>query len=71
MQLNEYDTAPIFSSNQNMTNDCLFTFGFSPFLPEFTCFALKIVLNIKTEQLLRCFGLIEEKMDLSLIHKAV
>ncbi len=31
-----------------MTSECLFILYFSPFLPEFTCFAPKIVLNIKT-----------------------
>ena len=42
LQLNEYETAPYFLQlSQNMTSDCLFTFVFSPFLPEFTCFAQK------------------------------
>ena len=36
--------------SQNMTSDCLFTYVFSPFLPEFTCFASKIVLNIKNRR---------------------
>jgi hypothetical protein len=33
-----------------MTSDCLFTFVFLPFLPAFTCFVPKIVLNIKKKQ---------------------
>jgi hypothetical protein len=33
-----------------MASNDLFTFVFSLILPEFTCFAPKIVLNIKTAQ---------------------
>ena len=48
IQLNEYDTAPYFLQlSQKMTSDSLLL-CFSPFLIEFTCFAQKIVLNIKT-----------------------
>ena len=37
-------------ASQNMTFDCLFDYVFSRVLPEFTCFAPKIVLNIKTKR---------------------
>ena len=53
LQLNEYETAPYFLQvSKNMTSNCFFTFVFSPFLPEFTCFVPKIVLNIKIKQFL-------------------
>jgi hypothetical protein len=53
VQLKGYETAPyLIQLSQDMTSDCLFTFVFSPFLPEFTCFVPKIVLNIKTKQFL-------------------
>ena len=44
VQLNEYETDPYFLQlSQNMSTNCLFTFVFSQFLPEFTCFAPIIV----------------------------
>ena len=44
VQLNEYETAPYFLHflRQKMRRNCLFTFVFSLFLPEFTCFVPKI-----------------------------
>ena len=48
IQQNEYETAPYFLQfSQNMTSICLFTIVF---FHEFTCFALKIVVNTKIKQ---------------------
>ena len=50
VQLNEYQSDPYFLQlSQNMATNCLFTFVF---LPEFTCFAPKIVLFWCSEQCL-------------------
>ena len=50
---NEYETAPYFIQlGQNMKTIVCLLLSFSPFLPEFTCFATKIVLNMKTKQFL-------------------
>ena len=48
LQLNEYETDPYFLQLSKTWQQivCLLLY-FSPFLPEFTCFALKIVPNIK------------------------
>ena len=51
LQLNEYETHPYFLQlSPNMTTNCLFTFVFSPFLPEFMCNVAKNILFWCSEQ---------------------